>query len=215
MDVNCWTKAEAIGTVMAAVVVAGGFLYAEYLRSKLRGPRLRIRYKNELPFCRTAPIRDSKVNSLWVRLKVSNDEGRLPAKGCIVKLQHLLDRKGVALDSFDPVVLKWVRAKSTEAGDNGGDLPIDIIGGDYEWVNAFYCAESNSKWILTTTERKPRAILLAHPPGHYHLKVVVFAQNADPVQRWYRLEWSGEKYDGARMYPESSPLSRAMAIEGI
>src|SRR3954469_16859526 len=83
-DIHWGSVAAWAGVTARFAMTAVAVLVALGLFESLRGPRIRITFKNMQPWCRRVALADGG-EVLWVRVGVENT-GRRPARGCVGRL---------------------------------------------------------------------------------------------------------------------------------
>ena len=173
---------------MGAVITA---LFIAFLQSILgwrNRPVLKVEFENWSPFCRMAKMKrpDGKeVVGYFVRLRVWNS-GKSVARNVEGKLNSLGvmhgEEIGELVHEFDPVSLHW-------AG-HSKDKGININrGGAFEYLDVLFVTDDEPNTIkLNAVEEEPRGIFLAFEKGEYSLRLAVYAENANPVEKEYRVK---------------------------
>ena len=195
METAQWV--EACGTVVAAMVAVFATLYFEVWKPRRERPKLKIYYDNADPQCRRfSPGSPDSPSSCFVRLKITND-GNAPAQGCVGRLVAIADDKGdLRPDWWDVSALTW----STQATPE----PIYLSSkGDHFFLDVAQIIE-NKNVLRLRVDQTPRATKLEYEPGQYYFQIVVYAEKADPVEQWFRVNWPGE-YDKFTMEETRKP----------
>lgn len=133
-----WVGAGAtILIVIVTVLVALGFF------DSVRGPRLRLSFQPDEPWCRRGISSDGS-QVLWVRIGVEN-VGARPARGCVGRLNDVATNDRPRPD-MDPVQLRWAGVPRSRAFQ-----AMDLRRGQREYLNAL-CLVTGSHWHLVTFE---------------------------------------------------------------
>jgi len=185
----------ASGTV-GAVIVALALALGSFQK-----PKLVIEFRQEEPYCRKWPMIADKWEGViwryWIRIKVTN-KGRGVAKECKGKLVDIKKIKDDgSLDQFhpfDPVILRWIDYRENTYG------PIDLNREEPSYLNIIYTMEpgeseiqkGRAKWAWICGDIEGKGIEGKLPVGRYTLTLVIYGENADPVQKQYKLTWDGE-----------------------
>ena len=176
---------EAIGTIAAVFVAVLTTLYFEVWKPRRERPKLEIYYNNADPQCRRfSPASPGSQSSYFIRLRIANN-GNAPAQGCIGRLVAIADEKGnLRPDWWDISGLTW----STQSTPQ----PIYLSPkGDHFFLDVAWTRE-NENILRLRVDPTPRAIKLEYEPGQYYFQIVVYAEKADPVEQWFRVNWHGE-----------------------
>lgn len=184
----------AIAT-LAAVFVA---LFAVFWPSVVRKwgkPKLVFEFDNKGPYCRKIPnIFDpgtgkiTPLNSYYVRLRIRNI-GHSIARNCKGKLVAIAHKNLETLrQDFDPVTLRWV-------GNYNSSGVLDINSQEYEYLDMFSTNEKSDRFHIAATDYStPRGITMDPQRDDYFILVSVYAENAEPIDRVYKIT-DGLEYD--------------------
>lgn len=207
--------AEAIGTILAAMVALFIALYGERVRRGLWGPKLTVEFDAaERVLCATVRQPNGE-QSYRVRLRVRN-KGRSVARRCVVRVLEVLAEDRDTVAELYAVTLNWfIRHDFPSA--------IDLFPNDKQLVELIIASESdvagdNPHWHLMRREPSVGPVTgeqLRHPktreplfklrypsefgPGTYVLRIGVFSENADPQMRELRVAWDGLSFDSIKV----------------
>jgi hypothetical protein len=175
---------EAIGTAAAVFVAILTTLYFEVWKPRRERPKLEIYYDNADPRCRRfSPAPAGSQSSYFIRLRVANN-GNAPAQGCIGRLVAIANENLTLRDDWDISGLTWSMQSMPQ--------PIYLSPkGDYFFLDVASTRENEHVFRLRV-DPTPRAIKLEYEPGQYYFQIVVYAEKADPVEQWFRVNWQGE-----------------------
>ncbi len=178
---------------VGTLALAGITFYVSVGKPWRLRPRLAIEFEQDNPFCRTvlAYSEDdgSLSNTYWLRLRVRN-QGRTPAKGCIVKLVEV-KRDGEVDWDYDPVQLHWVGTKHDVV-----PLPtIQLNPKDYEYVDVLTTRSKNPGFATICRDYLRRGIPCVIPAGAFLLRIAASAENAEPVEVNLEVHLGASNYE--------------------
>jgi hypothetical protein len=206
----------AFGTIAVAIAA----VFQDKIRSWLTRPKLEASIDVEPPDChKTSMVARSpqgqvidRTDCYYFRIRVKNS-GNQRAEYVEVYAAEVLKKQDddtfKRLDSFAPMNLVWSHvvkpffpaisrnmekhcdlghiiepAKRVDFGEDSPQLAIPA-------TRTFFCLE---------TEVKPFHMGHLLPPGQYHLKLVIAAANAKPIEKTLEINHTGDWYDDeARM----------------
>jgi hypothetical protein len=183
-----------LGTLLLVIIT----LYIGVIRPWLNRPKFYVTFDNTEPYCRQTEIEVSKdlsgfvtkrTTAYWIRLRVTNS-GKSVAKRCIGKLVKVMKQSGEELAEYDPFSLHWVGTDPDEIPLK----PVDLNRGEYEYLDLIYTSADAPKKAFIYTDHVPRGIPTFINPGEYILQVTIYADNADPETKKYRLIWKASDF---------------------
>jgi hypothetical protein len=170
--VAVWVSAAAtlLAVIMTALVALGFFDY-------VRGPRVRLTFESDEPWCRRGEGEDGS-SGLWIRVGVENRGGGA-ARGCVGRLLTVRT-DGRPRQDIDPIQLRWAGVPRSRAFD-----AIDLGRGQREYLNVLYLANASS-WRLVTFQDPdfdPGFATDLPLDGRHAIELSVFSANAGTVTR--------------------------------
>lgn len=191
-------KATAIGTLLAVGVALFAVFWPSIAR-KWNKPKLIFEFDNKEPYCRRIPnILDPRtgkitpLNSYYVRLRIKNT-GHSVARNCKGKLIAIAHKDlGTLRQDFDPVILRWV-------GNYNSSGVLDINAREYEYLDIFSTNEQSDRFHIAAIDYNiPRGITLDPQRDDYFILVTVYAENAEPIDKVYKIT-NGTRFDDIRL----------------
>jgi len=192
----------AIVSVVASALVALAVLYRDIIRDWYFKPNLEITFSLEEPISRVTSVEwplDTPYPSLhksafWLRLRIKNT-GRSVARRCEGILAEVRKPDGTLDKRYDPLTLRWAIAPIKI-----GLEPIDIARDRQVHLNIFTTFE-NERFAAFATHPDPRGVPLSLGPGDYWIRIVIYGDNFNPVERGYAVHWDGKNYREVDMKP--------------
>jgi hypothetical protein len=163
------------GAVATVLVVVTAVLVALGLFDSVRGPRVRLTFENNEPWCRQGKT-EEEGKALWVRVGVEN-VGARPARGCLGRLISV-ETDGQERRDVDPVQLRWAGVPRSRAFDS-----MDLRRGQREYLNVL-CLLEGSRWRLVTFEDPdfdPGFATELPIRGRHVVQISVFSDNSGTV----------------------------------
>lgn len=191
----------AFGTIsMASVIV-----YIEIIKPWGKKPRIAIEFDNKAPFCRNATPEGEKESWEYFRVKVTNI-GNSAAKKVRGKLVELDTGHTVINEFFDPLFLHWTSIEPARGFEKLGFAAstkyldsIDLGVKEWDYLDVFSLGGKIRNLIKIATSPQSRGCLKQFSMrDRAVLKITVFAENVDPVQKRYQLVW--QDHDRVRMF---------------
>lgn len=127
----------------------------------------------------------------FVRIKVQNTGGSLAKKcqGVIAEVQ-LTEGDFDETEYFVPLVLHWANRSPRLCGD-----PIDLNTGAHWYLDAVYTEEdSDSVHVFHIFTGEPIGTIDKFKKGEYRFKIIIYAENSKPTEKWLNLKWGGSDY---------------------
>ena len=134
---------------------------------------------------------DYKKKGYFVRIKVQNTGGSL-AKKCqgVIAEVELTEGDFDETEHFVPLVLHWANRSPRLCGD-----PMDLNRGAHWYLDVVYAVgDSDSIHVFHISTGEPIGAVDKFKKGEYRFKIIIYAENAKPTEKWLRLEWGGNGY---------------------
>lgn len=183
-----------IGTLLAIFIT----LYIAVIRPWCNRPKFSASFDNAEPYCRKTRIEVSRdINGVvtkwgkayWIRLRIMNS-GKSVAKRCVGKLVKVMKKTGEELAQYDPVALHWVATNEHEIPLR----PVDLNRGEYEYLDLIYTRDDDPNKAYICMDDVPRGTPRFLDPDEYILQITIYADNADPETKKYRLIWKASDF---------------------
>jgi hypothetical protein len=193
----------AIASVVASAVVAVAVIYRDIFRGWFFKPKFDITFSLEKPISRVTKVKwpersEQERNAFWPRLRLVNT-GRSVARRCEAILAEVKKPDGSLDDRYDPITLRWA---ITPIGI--GLEPLDIARGRQVDLNTIITIEGD-RFAYFATHPDPRGIPLYFEPGDYWIRVTIYGDNFEPVNRGYAIHWDGKDYRKVCMQEMHNP----------
>jgi hypothetical protein len=176
---------DAIGSFVAALVALFVVIYFEIWKAKRDRPKLTIEYDNADPQCHRLAAQGPVGGkpSYFIRLKIVNT-GNAPAKECVGRLAAIANEDGTFRSDWDISSLIWTAQETPQ--------PKYLSAkGDYSFLDVVWTVQGERIFRIRT-DSTPRAIKLEYEPGQYYFQIKVYAEKAEPIEQWFRVNWYGE-----------------------
>ncbi len=107
--------------------------------------------------------------------------------------------KGELITRYEPLPLRWAISQYDR-----GLQPLDIAPKRVVDLNTFWIIEDSPNAFLATEDPIGTLGKSAKPgdyfePGDYWLRIVIYGDNFQPVERGYAVQWDGKDYKGVKM----------------
>jgi len=204
MTVSDWVL---IATTLFLGAIA---IWGNRIRQAIYRPKISVTFQEIAPYCHKTFYRNPQLPDLnepvyFFRFKLENT-GSYPLKNCEAKLDQLyiFDSAGKPqkLSGWNDITLVWA---------SGRRPVIDLLPHRKDFCNLGHVAsrqyqkEHESKLFINLpgTHAQPLRFLFelaGFPysqanclvPGRYAIKVIVYAENAEPQDLWFEIAWSGK-----------------------
>jgi hypothetical protein len=185
--------------------------FVEWLKKKYFGPKLKIEYIHEPPYCRRS--RTSSGYSIYHAQFCVENRGKSQAKSCVAVLEELWlpnsTGKLVKEKNFLPVKLEWAIYHQKEDGRLFKSLLENINQDEKKYCDIGHIRhvqDSSQQSVFYTPPRTGQEFFLnvsprlhAQPdcilPGTAKIKIGIYADNAPKITKNFKIEWSGKWKD--------------------
>ncbi len=193
----------AIASVVASAVVAVAVIYRDIFRGWFFKPKFDIVFSLEEPVSRLTNVEwppglGGEKRAFWPRLRIVNT-GRSVARRCEAILSEVRKPDGSLNEVYDPLTLRWAIAPI-----GIGLEPLDIARGRQVDLNTIILIE-DEKFAYFATHSDPRGFPLCFVPGDYWIRVTIYGDNFEPVNRGYAIHWDGKGYRRVDMIGMNNP----------
>ncbi len=161
--------------------------WVEKVWGYLRRPKLRLYFDPKESYHTRLLVGRGDALGYFTHLMVSN-EGKQIAKNCRGRLIEVSvpDSRGRFErhpDFVNPVVLKWAHEMDFDPKDVEPDIP--------KRLDLCYTDQSMPGLLIFFTKKVPTGNRTDFPPGTYRVKVRVDAENAEPVDDTFVIDYGG------------------------
>lgn len=183
----------AIGTLAAVFVALIATFYPTFREWRKR-PRLRIKFLNQEPYCRTVSEVVREHKRYYIRLKIEN-YGKSLAKACKGKLIAIANKDLTEISTdFDPVILRWAgniatrhRIGDSHSMEYSWKPELSINTGEYEYLDLISIRLDKSIIRVETLESIPRGIKLEFELDCYFFLVTIHSESAAATSKLLKL----------------------------
>ncbi|MEW6027996.1 MAG: hypothetical protein ACOYZ8_15265 [Chloroflexota bacterium] len=223
MEVADWIL---IGTTLFLGAVA---IWGESIRKWIERPKIIVSFKESNPFCHKTYYRNEAMPNLdepvfFFRFKVENT-GKTELRRCEGVLSQLwkYDSAGrpQKVSGFIDVSLRWAQNDKLSLADldpyrskfcNIGHLASPQYQQKFESGHRIIDLpgqHDNKLRFLFEQAEYPHSQPNCLIPGTYAIKVILYSENAPPVDLWFQIAWSGNWQD------EETEIFRELVITQI
>lgn len=199
---SVWNALTAIGTTFAAVGTVGAVILALYLQIYLvrsRRPILELSpYELKPPHLRRVLGRDSQTGEkvcilypLSIRLKNKGKTLAKRAQPLVTGLIRKIDGKWEHEDPWIPVPIRWGLDEYAELSTGRPTEERDLVPERSYIFNLGVLRTDISDHFRLNETVIPGNQPNAYPPGEFCIEVTAYAEDAEPITKYFHIIWGG------------------------